>query len=95
MAAKRPDIILAFLKEDPSTVHKCNPFVSLFGTQILLVHMVLRDSLAKLVLKQYFQADIPQTLLRADINEARSAIGRLAFVNGDRTDCRRENIREL
>ena len=95
MAGKRPDIILAFLKEDHATITKCSPFVSLFGTQLLLVHLVIRDSLAKLVLSQHFQHLLPIPVVRSEINEIRSAIGRIAYVNGDRTDCRRENVREL
>jgi hypothetical protein len=94
-ARGRPDIILATLKEDPTILHQSCPFVSVFGTQILLVHMVLRDSLARLVLAQWHQAAHTLPILRSEINLVRSAIGRIAYVNGDHTDCRRENLREL
>jgi hypothetical protein len=95
MAGKRPDVILAHLREDPLTVHKCTPFVSLFGTQVLLVHLVMRASLARLVLQADEFSPGSKFEIRSDINEIRSAIGRIAYANGDRTDCRSDNIREL
>jgi hypothetical protein len=99
MAGKRPDVILASLKEDQQTVQKCTPFVSIFGTQVMLVHMVVRNTLARLIVDgvrvNSDRSEIELVDLRRDLNEIRSAIGRIAYVNGDRTDCRRENLREL
>jgi hypothetical protein len=101
-AGNRPDIILATLKEDPLTRQACTPFVSLFGTQILLVHLVIRPALAKIVLDaDMFAASHPSLSrgslpeIRSELNDVRSTIGRVAYANGDRTDCRAENIREL
>ena len=102
VAGKRPDIILAALKEEPLVRHAAAPFVSLFGTQVLLVHMVVRGSLAKLILEADLhgakhpgdmQVSLPE--IRSELNQIRSTIGRIVHANGDRTDCRRENIREL
>jgi len=100
MAKKRPDIIQAFLTEDVETRARCSPFVNVVGMQVLLAHMVLRGQLAKLVLERnrlstVFSTGSPQSQSHSDINEIRSSIGRLAYVNGDKTDCQSQNLREL
>ncbi len=94
MSKDRPDVMLATLREDPSTVRRCTPFISMFGTQILLVHMVMRNTLANIVLKKQFSSR-PKELIVPDINQIRGSIGRVTYANGDRTDCTRANIREL
>ena len=97
LAGKRPDVILATLKEDPIMRARCTPFVSMFGTQVLLVHMIVRNSLGQLMVEHHENSDVAslQCSVRADLNEIRSSIGRIVYANGDRTDCRVENIREI
>lgn len=91
LAPKRPDIILAYLREDESVRRKCRPFVSVVGTQVLLVHMVVRPMIARLIL----EGSLPTPHSRSKINEIRSGIGRLTYVNEDCLDCRTENLREV
>jgi len=96
MANKRPDIILAFLEEDPTVLHRCTPFISLFRTQILLAHLVMRGELANLVIRQVNEGlTVNHVELMSTINLVRGSIGRITYANGDRTDCTRANIREL
>ena len=95
LARKRPDIILAVLAEDPSSRGQCRPFISFIGTQVLLVHMVLRKALAAVVLEHRKCPVMPTSMVRSELNGIRTSIGRVVHVNGDRTDCRLENLREL
>lgn len=97
MAGQRPDIILAYLQEDPSTVHKCAPFLSVLGTQVLLVHMVMRGEIGSLIRNAALGYLNGKTIGEAlsELNELRGSIGRISYVNGDKTDCQRKNIREL
>jgi len=95
MAKDRPDVMLATLREDPSTTFKCTPFISMFGTQILLVHMVMRGTLGRLVVDHVGRDLKPFVLIRDEINQIRGSIGRVTYANGDRTDCTRANIREV
>lgn len=94
MAKDRPDVMLAHLREDIPTFRKCTPFISLFGTQILLVHMIVRNSLARYILDSRFSSR-PKEMITPEINQIRGSIGRISYANGDRTDCTRANIREL
>ena len=84
----RSDVILALLQEDRSLLPRCHPFISLQGIQIRLAHIALKPEMVPLI-----DRCTPETL--STINRLRSNIARLSFANGDRTDCRRENIREL
>lgn len=95
MAGSRPDVILAILEEDPATVFRCTPFISLFNTQILLVHLVMRAELANIVIRQVKDGLQDRFNLMSAINQVRGSIGRISYANGDRTDCTRSNIREL
>lgn len=95
VAGKRPDVILGFLQEDPLTVRGCTPFISMVGTQILLVHLIVRGQLSTLLVQHHHQRTKPCDYIRAEINYIRQTIGRIVYANGDRTDCRRENIREI
>lgn len=92
----RPDVILAYLREDSTAVGKCKPFLSTMRTQILLVHMVIRGEIGRLV-RSHIAAGSPndyqETL--SQINQIRGAIGRIVYVNSDCTDCRRDNLREV
>ncbi len=92
VAGKRPDVILAFLQEDPLTVQKCRPFISVYGTQVMLVHLVIRPELANVVLSGSLGTP---TSIQAKINEIRSTVGRLVYADGNSTNCVRSNIREL
>lgn len=91
LARGRPDIILACLREDESVRRNCRPFISIIKTQIMLVHMVLRPEIVRLLQVGF---DV-EPRLRYKIQELRSSIGRVSYVNGDKTDCRVENLREL
>lgn len=106
LAHRRPDIILAFLQEDPETVHKCKPFVSLFGTQLLLVHLVARRTLVNLIFNTLHMVNNKASLhttwcmgstpiVRSEINQIRGSIGRMVYADGDATNCTRENLREM
>ena len=95
IAGQRSDVILAFLEEDPIVVRKCTPFISLFGTQILLVHLVMRAELANLVIAQIQEGLMNKDDLMTEINLIRGSIGLVTYASGDRTDCTRSNIREL
>ena len=95
-ASKRPDVILAMLKEDPSSVYRCTPFLSVLGTQVLLVHMIIRGEIGRLIVNHVLgREELLVILFREEINQIRGSIGRIAYANNDRTDCRRENLREL
>lgn len=92
----RPDVILAMLQEDSLMAASCKPFLSVLGTQILLVHMVVRGELGRLVrlhLAGPRGAEIHS--LQAEVNQLRGSIGRIIFANGDSTDCQRHNIKEM
>lgn len=92
----RPDVILAYLKEDPTSVGKCKPFISTLRTQVLLVHMVIRGQIGRLVREHITGGSPPNASETLSIlNQLRGSIGRIVYVNGDCTDCRRENIREV
>ena len=95
MAGSRHDVILAILEEDPATVFRCTPFISLFNTQILLVQLVMRAELANIVIRQVKAGIQDRFNLMSAINQVRGSIGRISYANGDRTDCTRSNIREL
>ena len=85
----QPDVILALLQEDETLLPRCYPFTSYHGTQLRLVHLAIRPQLVPLLF-------VPSTDdVLSTINRIRSNIARLTFANGDHTDCRRENIREL
>ena len=95
-ASKRPDVILAMLKEDPTTVYRCTPFLSVLGTQVLLVHMIIRGEIGRLIVNHVLgYGELSIEALRDELNQLRGSIGRIAYANNDRTDCRRENLREL
>lgn len=92
----RPDVILALLKEDSAMTMRCKPFLSIMNTQVLLVHMVVRGEVGRIVRKFVTEKQsLPNEYLRSNINQLRGSIGRIVFANGDCTDCRRENIREM
>lgn len=93
----RPDVILAYLTEDPTTISNCKPFLSTMRTQVLLVHMVIRGEIGRIV-HEYVATGSPSHAtheMKSTINQIRGSIGRIVYVNGDCTDCRKENIREV
>ena len=92
IAGKRPDVILAFLQEDPLTVQRCRPFISVYKTQVMLVQLVLRTELANVVLSSYLGTPVS---IQAKINEIRRTIGRIVYADGNSTNCQLSNIREL
>ena len=92
IAGKRPDVILAFLQEDPLTVQRCRPFISVYKTQVMLVQLVLRTELANVLLSSYLGTPVS---IQAKINEIRRTIGRIVYADGNSTNCQLSNIREL
>ena len=92
IAGKRPDVILAFLQEDPLTVQRCRPFISVYKTQVMLVQLVLRTELANVCLSSYLGTPVS---IQAKINEIRRTIGRIVYADGNSTNCQLSNIREL
>lgn len=109
VAGTRPDVILAFLVEDRATRMKCTPYISTLGTSFRLPHLVLRPTLASLVLSLRGPGgvkdggpatppcppDVNPTEILEQIESIRRTINRHVHVNGDRTDCRTANLREL
>lgn len=89
----RPDIYLAMLREDPVLRMACVPVIARFGTNIRLVHLVLRPRLRSLVLGHESVGGPKSTHM--EINSIRSTIGRIAYENSNRLDCRRANLREI
>lgn len=87
-AKGRPDIVLAMLKQDESLLPRVHPFFSLFKTQIRLAHVAIRPELVPLIIEH-------TTVVLPTINRIRFSIARICYANGNRTDCRRENLREL
>ena len=94
IAQGRADVILAILKEDSLMTASCKPFLSVAGTQVLLVHMVVRGQLGKLI-REFVSEDADLAMTRSEINFHRGTIGRIVFDNGDSTDCQRHNIKEM
>ena len=92
IAGKRPDVILAFLQEDPLTVQRCRPFISVYKTQVMLVQLVLRTELANVCLSSYLGTPVS---IQAKINQIRRTIGRIVYADGNSTNCQLSNIREL
>lgn len=106
LAERRPDIILAVLREDEAFRFKCRPFVIALNTQVQLVHMVLRPEIAECVeesrpsreqrdRRDRFVARRSPFDLKIRVNTIRSEIGRISYVNGDHRDCRMANLREI
>ena len=84
----RPDITLAMLQQDEALLPRVHPFFTFLKTQIRLAHVAVRPELVPLIIEH--TAHVLPT-----INHIRSNIARICYANGDRTDCRRENLREL
>lgn len=90
-AHHRPDIIIATLKEDSELRSRITPFLTYAKLQIRLSHLVLRMELTEIILK--FPKPSHHTIQW--IKSLQSEVGRVIYVNNDRTDCRMENLREL
>lgn len=86
IAGKRADVMLAMLESDPTLLPKCRPFLSVRGTQVMLVHLVLRPAMV----------DFTHSLMsKQGLVQIRDSIGRVVHVDGDHTNCQMENLREL
>lgn len=97
LTKKRPDLVVAYLKEDFHYRMMLYPRTCLQqGLWVQLVQCILRPELYRLVTR--FQDEIatygPQGT-REKINQIRHSVGRIIYKNGDRTDCRLSNLREL
>lgn len=91
VSQNRPDVILALLQEDETLLPRCHPFISYHKTQIRLAHIAIKPEIVPLIADALSNS----AYIRSTINRLRSTIARLAYANSDRTDCRRENLREL
>jgi len=92
IAAHRPDIILAMMREDKEVKRHIHPFVSILGTQIPIAHLVICPRLCDVV-RNLFSKTLVKGVGKTLIYQLRLSIGKISYVNGDRTDCRRSNLR--
>ena len=91
LAHGRPDVTLSLLRESPEYLQRCRVHTNFtVGCIIRLTHVVLRPDLVGYLVKG--DTDV-MTLAR--IRELSSSVKRVVSLNGNRLDCRRENLREV
>lgn len=93
----RPDILLALLREDPTSLAKCAPFtqIRVDGLCVLtlrLSHLAMRPQLVS-VLNTLHISSIPQAL--ATLRGELSSIRRVIHLDLNRCNCQSSNLREI
>lgn len=98
-----PDVLVARLREDTVTLHRCIPVTAITAPNkpifvVRLSKVALQHNLIPLLNEH---ASLTRTHLlkkeplRHKIISLCQAIGPISFVNGNRVDCRSENLREI
>lgn len=97
-ALTRPDLRLAALQSDDGLLSQCHPFYQL-GDRTRLVlrlsHIAVRPEVVPLVLRFTKAEGQEQEEIKQRILEITYTVDRVVFLNRDRTDCRRINLREI
>jgi hypothetical protein len=93
MCRHRRDVILALLTEDPEYIRRVRPYITILGRQINVAHLVVKPELAELIAHVLADYDVPHFDQRLDA--LRADIRHISFVDGDRTNLIKENLRAI
>lgn len=95
-AYERPDLLLAALHEDPTTLENSHPILVLpgAGPTIRLSRLVLRPHIAELI-RLLSHNPTNHIQYHAELRRLSSSIWRVTHVNRNRADCRASNLREV
>lgn len=89
----RTDVILGLLREDPTLLPRCHPYLQLNPFILRLSRVVIRPQVIPLLselLSHPERKDIICLELRSIVSDLR-----VCFLNRSRIDCRSSNLREL
>lgn len=91
----RPDVLLAMLREDPSTLQRCTPTATLFVAKhtliVRLARLALRPQCVELVQRVVHSRE---NLLH-DISTLTSQIHRVVHLDANKCNCQAANLREI
>lgn len=95
-----PNVLVAMLREDPSLLPRCKVIITISGTStynIDLSRIVLRPEVVPMLneLISHPRANPRKERLTYDLVHITRQVTRVVHVNKNRTDCRRENLREI
>lgn len=101
IADRRPDVIAALLREDLQLRQSLKPFFLIAGKQVYLSHCVVNVRVRRAVKRFLESTDFERQEtdliedLHTEIRDAVKSVKRVVYLNGDRTDCRVENVRQV
>lgn len=91
----RRDILTAMLRDDILALQRCHPYLWICSRiPLRLTRVALRPELLPLINRTAAGSSPTEDEFR-QINELRRSVKEVVFLNGNRCDCRLENLREV